>query len=102
MEVWKELLFGLKFQRVHATPAAAQLYWMLQVQHLVINDVLHRIPRHVRMVEYSADYDRVVRRIIVSQTVARVILAPGEMWPRQQPKEKSCVQVLKKLVQVVH
>src|SRR6185312_12622353 len=35
----KEVFLSLEFGRVYATPAAAQFYGMLQVKHLMINNV---------------------------------------------------------------
>src|ERR1700726_2911977 len=58
----KEMLAGvhLKFRRVHAAPAPTQSHRMLQMQHLVVDDVLEHIGRHCDVIEDAADDDRIV------------------------------------------
>ena len=55
------------------TPAAPQLHGMLQMQHLVIDDVLHCIKRHLKTIEEPADHDGVVRGIVVAEIAVRII-----------------------------
>src|SRR5580700_4331127 len=40
LKLRKQLLLSLKLRRVHTAPAAAQPHWMLEMQHLVVDDVL--------------------------------------------------------------
>src|SRR5437899_1802576 len=51
----EELFLGLELRGVDAAAAAAQLDGVLQVEHLVVNDVFQHVPRHGGMVEDTAD-----------------------------------------------
>ena len=97
----KHFLFRLELRRVHASPAPTQSYRMLQMQHLVVDDVLQHVARHLGMIEYAADDDRVVRRIVVAQDAARLRLAPAHARPRHQPVKEARVQLFKHHVQIV-
>ena len=63
-------LLCLEFRRVYAAAAAAQFYRMLQVEHLVIDDVFDRVARNPRLVEDAAYHDGVVGGIVVAEPVA--------------------------------
>src|SRR4029078_4031378 len=67
---FKPLLFRLKLRRMYASASAAQFYRVLQMQHLVIDDVLNHISRNLGMIEHAAHHDGIVRRIIVAQPIA--------------------------------
>ena len=54
---------------MNAAAAAVQLYWMLQVQHFVIDEVLNHVMGHVRAIEDTADNDGVVRGIIMTEAL---------------------------------
>src|ERR1051326_4709269 len=84
-----------------ASAASAHLDRMLQVKHLVIDNVLNGKARNAGVVEYPADHDCIMRRIVMSQPVARTLVAPGHLWPRQQAMEEAGVQVLKNFIEVV-
>ena len=43
LQLGKELFFGLELRAVDTAAAASQLHRVLEVQHLVINDVLHGV-----------------------------------------------------------
>src|SRR5262249_17715167 len=51
--------------------------------------------------EDAAHDDRVVRGIVVSQAVARMVAAPGHLRASHQPVKESGVQIVKDLFQVV-
>src|SRR3954471_19008465 len=74
---------------------------MLKVQHLVIDDVLNHIPRHPKVIKDTADDDRVMRRVVMSEHIARTGLTPGHRRPCQQAVEETSVELLENLVQVV-
>src|SRR5207248_654862 len=86
---------------MHTAPAAAQSYRMLQMQHLVIKDVVHSTPRHSRMVENPAYHNRIVRRIVVSQAIPRMIAAPGHLRTRHQPMKEPRIQLVKNRFKIV-
>src|SRR6185437_10208672 len=85
----KEFFFSLEFGGVYATPATPQLNGVLQMKHLVVNDVFKYRLRHAGMIESAADDNRVVRRIIISQAVTGLALTPAHLRAGQQPVEKS-------------
>ena len=100
-DVREELFFFKKFARVYAPPASAQVHRMLQMQHLVINDVLDDVTRHTPVVEDAADDDRIVSGIVVPKPVAGVLTAPGELRPPHQSVEESPVEVVEDLFEMV-
>src|SRR5262249_50419023 len=69
-EFGKESFLVLKSFGMNAASAAIQLDWMLQVQHLVINEIFHCITRHVCAIEDPADDNCVVGGIVMSKTLA--------------------------------
>ena len=75
---------------------------MLQVQHLVIDNVLNSAPRHMGVIEDAAHDDGVVRRIVVAEGAARMVAAPGHLRASHQPVEEAVIQVVEDGVQVVH
>src|SRR5579872_4852647 len=100
-QVRKQFLFFLKCCRMDASAAAAQLDWMTQVQHLVVEEILDGAAGRFRAIEDPADHDGVVGRVIVAQTAAGVVAAPGELRSGHEAVEKSGVQVIKNLLQIV-
>ena len=101
LQLRKQLLLFMKLPRVHAPPAPPQLHRMFQMQHLVEQNIFNRIPRHPRMIKHAADHNRIVRRIIMSQTPARMIPAPGQLRTPHKPMKKSPVQVVKKFFEMI-
>ena len=79
LQLRKQSLFIMKFPRVYAAAAPPHFHRMLQMQHLVKQNVLDRITRHPRMIKNAADNNRIVRRIVMPQTAARLFSAPGEL-----------------------
>lgn len=98
----EELFFRLEFSRVHTAAAATQFDGEFKVQHLVIDDVLDRVTRYTWMIENTTNDDDVVGGIVVSQTVAGVILTPRQVGTSQKAKEEAQVQFVEELVQVVY
>src|SRR5437868_709342 len=95
IQMRKKLFLGHKLRRMHTTPAAPEFDGMLQVEHLVINDVLNGVTGHPRMIEHPAHDDGVVRRIVMSQAVAGMITAPGHARPSEKTVKIPTVQILK-------
>src|SRR5579864_7776569 len=93
IQLRKEFFLCLKFSRMHTAPAAAQFHGMLEVQHFVVNDVFDRVARNSRVVEDPTDNYGIVRRIVVAESVASVIAAPGHLWSSQQAIKESPVQI---------
>ena len=101
IQVRKEFLFSLKFRGVHTAAATAQLHGMLQVQHLVVDDVFHGVAGNPRVVEDAAHDDSIVRRVVMPQPVASVVSAPGHPRPSEQAIKELLVQLFKDIVQIV-
>src|SRR6267154_3212269 len=91
----------MKFPRVYAAAAPPHFHRMLQMQHLVKQNVLDRITRHPRMIKNAADNNRIVRRIVMPQTAARLFSAPGELRAPHQPMKKSPVQIVENFFQMI-
>src|SRR5580698_7977546 len=84
-----------------ASAAAAESDRMLQVQHFVIHDVLHRITRDLRLIEDAADHDGVVSGVVMRQAVPRSQATPGHLRSGHQSKEEALVYRLENFLQVV-
>src|SRR5208282_792608 len=100
-QLGKEFLFVQKFSRVHAAAAAPEFYRMLQMQHLVEQDVFDGVAGHAWMVEDAADDDGVVGGIVVAETAAGVVPAPGELRASHEPVEEAVVEVVEDFLQMV-
>jgi len=95
--VREQFFFGLEFRGMHATAAAAQFHGMFQVQHFVINDVLHSVVGNSGVIEDAAHDDGIVGRIVVAKPVAGVIAAPSHPRPAQQAEKESGIQVVENI-----
>ena len=74
---------------------------MLQVQHLVEEDVFDGVARDARVVEDSADDDGVVRGVVVAEAAAGMVLAPGELGASHESVEEAAVDVVEDFFQMV-
>ena len=101
VDVRIKLLFGLEFRGVHTAAAAAQFYGVLQVKHLVVDDIFDGVARNARVVEDAAHHDGVVGRIVMAEPVASVVAAPSHVRPGQQSVKESLVQIFKNIFQVI-
>ena len=97
----EEFFFGLKLWRVDAPSATAKSYGVLEMEHLVIDDVLDRRPRHAGMVEDTAHHNGVMGGIIVAQMIAGTFAAPGHPGTCQQSVKETGVKVIKDSLQIV-
>src|SRR5947208_17010223 len=73
---------------------------ILQVEHFVEHDVLHRKRRQRLLVENPADDNRIMRRIEMSQHATRTAAAPPQLRPSHEAVEKAGIQPLENVVQV--
>src|ERR1700722_2874269 len=74
---------------------------MLEVQHLVIHDVFHRVVRDGEAVKHEADNDGVVRGIVMAKNAAGASAAPAHAWTRQQSVEESRIQFFEDRIQII-
>src|SRR5207244_10259510 len=72
-----------------------------QMKHLVVDEVFNRIAGNTRTIKYAADHDGVVRRIIMSQALARVIGAPGHLRTRHESIKEPGIEIIENGFQVV-
>jgi hypothetical protein len=84
-----------------ASPAAPQPHRMLQMQHLMIDDVVHRIARHLRVIEDLADYNGVVSGIVMAKAVARALPAPCHLGPGEESAKEAEVQFIEQNFQII-
>ena len=97
----EEFFFGLEFRRMHAAAAAPQPDRVLQMEHLVVNDVFQHEAGHAGMIEDAADNDRIVRRIVMAEYAAGLSLTPAHARPCHQSMEETAVQVFEDFIQIV-
>src|SRR5712692_2895761 len=74
---------------------------MLQMQHLVVNDVVDGVLRDPGMVEDTAYHNGVVGWIVVAQAVTGTLVAPGQLRAGHESMEKTAVEVFEDRLQVV-
>ncbi len=86
---------------MHASSAPPQPDWVLQMQHLVEQDVFDRVARHARAVEDAADDDGVVGRVVVAEAPAGVVAAPGKLRAPHESVEEPAVEVVEDFFQMV-
>ena len=93
-ELRELFFFVLELPWMDTTPSAARPDRMLEVEHLVVDDVFDGIARHPRVIEQAADDDGVVGGVVMSEASARMGSAPCQLRAGQQAPEESLVQVL--------
>jgi len=101
LQLRKQLFLGMKLGRMHAPPAPAQLHRMFQVQHLVVDDVLHGVTWDQELIEDAADHNRIMCRIVVPQNAARLGWTPTHARTAEQSVKKAAVQILEYYIKIV-
>jgi hypothetical protein len=91
----------MKLRRMHASPAPTQLHRMLQVKHLVVNNVFDDVARNQELIKDAADHDRIMCRIVMAEDAAGLARAPAHAWATQQSVEKTAVQILENHIEIV-
>ena len=99
-KVREETLLGLKLAGVNTAASGLYADGMLEVQHLVVEQILDRAARCIGPVEDAADHDGVVSRVVVAQHAAGVVGAPREDGSAQQAVEEARVERVEDLVEV--
>src|SRR5262252_3442025 len=89
---WEKFFLCLKLRRVDTATAAAQPHRVLQVEHLVVDDVVQNIARDGGMIEDSADDDGVVCWVVVAEYATGFRLAPTHSRTRHQAIKETGVQ----------
>ena len=83
-----------------AAAQAARLDGVLEVQHLVVEQVLDGVARAGGAVEDAADDDGVVGGVVMAERALGVVLAPGEVGAAEQPAEKARVERVEDLFEM--
>src|ERR1700687_5634414 len=86
---------------MHASSAPSQFDRVLQMKHLVKQNVFDRVARHAWMVEDAANYNGVVGWVVVAEAAASVVPAPGELGTSHESVEEAAVEVFEDLFQMV-
>ncbi len=86
---------------MHATAAGFDADGMLEVQHLVVEEVLDGAAGSVGAVEDAADDDGVVGGVVVAEHAAGVVGAPGEGGATEKAVEEAGVEGLEDFVEIV-
>jgi hypothetical protein len=76
-EFGEETLFGLELAGVNAAAAGFDADGVLEVEHLVVEEILDRAAWGVGAVEDSADDDGIVGGVVVTKHSASVMGGPG-------------------------
>jgi hypothetical protein len=77
VELGEETFFSLKLAGVHAAAAGFDADGVLQVEHLVVEEVLDGATRGIGTIEDAADDDGVVGGVVVAEHAAGVVGRPG-------------------------
>ena len=92
IEIGEEALFGLELAGVDAAAARLDADGMLEVKHLVVEEVFDGAARGVGAVEDAADDDGVVGGVVVAEHAAGVMGAPGERGAAEESVEETGVE----------
>src|SRR5271163_2335983 len=74
---------------------------MLEMEHLVVEEVLDGAARGVGAVEDAGDDDGVVSGVVVAEHAAGVVGAPGEGGAAEEAVEEAGVEGLEDFVEIV-
>jgi hypothetical protein len=100
-EFGEEALLGLELAGVNTAAASFDADGVLEVKHLVIQEVLDGAAGSVGAIEDAADDDGVVGGVIVAQHAAGVVGAPGQGGPAEEAVEEAGVEGVEDFVEIV-
>ena len=100
-EFGKEAFFGLELAGVDAAAASFDADGVLEVEHLVVEEIFDGAAGSVGAVEDAADDDGVVRGVVVAEHAAGVVGAPGEGGAAEESVEEAGVEGLEDFVEIV-
>jgi hypothetical protein len=101
VEFGEEALFGLELAGVDAAAAGFDADGMLEVEHLVIEQIFDGAAWGVGAVEDAGDDDGVVGGVVVAEHAAGGVGGPGEGGAAEEAVEEASVEGLEDLVEVV-
>ena len=97
----EEAFFGLELAGVDAAAASFDADGVLEVEHLVVEEVFDGAAGGVGAVKDAADDDGVVGGVVVAEHAAGVVVGPGEGGPAEESVEEAGVEGLEDLVEIV-
>jgi hypothetical protein len=100
-ELGEEAFFGLELAGVDAAATGFDADGVLEVKHLLVEQILDGAAGGVGAVEDAADDDGVVGGVVVAQHAAGVVSRPGEGWAAEESVEEAGVERLEDFVEVV-
>ena len=98
IELGEETLLGLKLARVDATTAGFDADRVLEVEHLVVEEVFDGTSGRVGTVEDTGNDNGVMCGVVVAEHAAGVVGTPGERGATQQAVEKTGIERLEDFV----
>jgi hypothetical protein len=101
IEFGEETLFGLELAGVDAAAAGFDADGVLEVKHLVVEEVLDGAARGVGTVEDAGDDDGVVRGVVVAEHAAGGVGGPGEGGSAEESVEETGVEGFEDFVEIV-
>ena len=100
-ELGEEAFFGLELSGVDAAATGFDADGVLEVEHLVVEEVFDGAAGGVGAVEDAADHDGVVGSVVVAEHAACVVGGPGEGGAAEEAVEEAGVEGFEDLVEVV-
>jgi hypothetical protein len=100
-ELGEETFFGLELAGVYAAATGFDADRVLEVEHLVVEEILDGAAGGVGTVEDAADDDGVVGGVVVAQHAAGVVRRPGEGGASEEAVEEAGVERIEDFVEVV-
>ncbi len=91
---------GFELAGVDAAAQAARLDGVLEVKHLVVEQVFDGVARAGGAVEDAADDDGVVGGVVVAERALGVVFAPGEFGAAEEPAEEARVERVEDLFEI--
>ena len=101
VEFGEQAFFGLELARVDAAAAGTYFDGVLEVEHLVVQQVFDRVTRGVGAIEDPTDDDGVVGGVVVAEHAAGNVSAPGKGGATAKAVEEAVVHRLEDLFEVV-
>jgi hypothetical protein len=101
LEFGEEALFGLELTGVNAATASFDADGVLEVEHLVVEEVLDGTAGSIGTIEDAAYDDGVVRCVVVAEHATGVVSAPGQGRAAEEPVEEAYVEGLEDFVEIV-
>ena len=93
--------FGFELAGVHAAADTAQFDGVLEVKHLVVEEIFEGVAGAGGTVEDAADHDGVVGGVVVAEGALGQVLAPGELRAAEEAREEADVEGVEDLIEVV-